>query len=126
MKAIPSRDTKPEKKLRSLLHKMGLRFRKDIEPVSGFRCKADIVFRKVRVCIFIDGCFWHGCPIHFKPPKTNRDWWEEKIKDNILRDRKKTILIKKNGWTVMRFWEHELKDDCIGEISKKIYKLVKK
>src|SRR4051794_13269539 len=71
MRAIPSRDTAPEIALRKALHRNGLRFRVDVAPVSELRCKADIVFRSARVCVFVDGCFWHGCPDHFSLPKAN-------------------------------------------------------
>ncbi|MBN2456667.1 MAG: very short patch repair endonuclease [Sedimentisphaerales bacterium] len=126
MKAIPSQDTGPEKKLRSFLHDTGLRFRKDVEPIPGIRCKADIVFRKTKLCIFIDGCFWHGCPLHFKPPKTNSEWWVEKINDNVERDRRKTLLIESNGWTVLRYWEHEINSEIISDIAQNVIRLVKR
>lgn len=126
MQAIPSRDTAPEKALRSILHRMGLRFRKDREPVEGVRCKADVVFRKARVCVFIDGCFWHRCPKHFRPPKTNTEWWLEKVKDNQERDNRKTMLIKKHGWMVLRYWEHEIQHDNTIKIATKISNAVKK
>lgn len=124
MQATPSRDTVPEKILRSTLHRMGLRFRKDTEPVEGIRCKADVVFRKARVCVFIDGCFWHGCPRHFQAPKTNTKWWLEKIDDNRKRDKRKTLTIKKRGWVVLRYWEHEIRQDTSVKIAKKIYRAV--
>jgi DNA mismatch endonuclease (patch repair protein) len=72
------------------------------------KCTADVVFTKQRLCVFVDGCFWHGCPIHFRVPNTNRDWWAEKIQDNKQRDSMQSIRLRGAGWTVMRFWEHEL------------------
>lgn len=126
MQAIPSRDTAPEKALCSILQAMGLRFRKDIEPIDGIRCKADVVFRTAKVCVFIDGCFWHGCPTHFRPPKTNVEWWLEKLQDNKNRDEKKALTIKKHRWIVLRYWEHEIRQDNIFKIGKKIYQVVMK
>ncbi len=125
MQATPSRDTAPEKALRSTLHRMGLRFRKDVRPVESVRCKADVVFTKAKVCVFIDGCFWHGCPEHFHPPKTNTEWWIEKIQDNINRDKAKTAIIEKNGWKVFRFWEHEIQGKRLNTITIMISNAVK-
>jgi len=113
MQAVASRDTGPEKRLRSALHRTGLRFRKDANVVDGIRCKADVVFRRERVCVFVDGCFWHGCRIHFTTPKTNAEWWLEKIQDNRRRDRRKTKRLRKKGWVVVRVWEHDVKNDLI-------------
>jgi DNA mismatch endonuclease (patch repair protein) len=71
-------------------------------------CKADIVFRRAGLCVFVDGCYWHGCPKHFRTPKVNAAWWNEKIADNRSRDRRKTAALRRRGWTVIRIWEHEL------------------
>lgn len=126
MQAIPSRDTTPEKTLRSILHRMGLRFRKDIQPIEGVRCKADFIFRKAKVCVFVDGCFWHGCPEHFQIPKTNTEWWLEKVRDNRERDTRKTMLIKGHGWMVLRYWEHEIQRDNTLKIATVISSIVKR
>ena len=75
MAANRSRDTKPELALRSILHSRGLRFRVDCSPLKGVRSRADIVFSKAKIAVFVDGCFWHGCPKHFIMPKTNSDYW---------------------------------------------------
>jgi DNA mismatch endonuclease (patch repair protein) len=78
--------------------------------------KPDFVFKKERIAIFIDGCFWHKCPIHFKMPKSNNEFWNTKINANVKRDKKVNTILKKEGWIVLRFWEHELKksiDNCI-------------
>lgn len=114
------RETEPEKLLTSVLHKAGLRFRKHLRPERSLRITADIVFRRQRVCVFIDGCFWHGCPLHFQLPKTNSDWWEEKIEDNKARDTRQTCQLGEHGWTVLRYWEHELTPDSLGRISAQI------
>ncbi len=126
MQATPQRDTAPEKTLRRTLHKLGLRYRLNSEPVKGLRCKADVVFRNSMVCVFIDGCLWHGCPKHFQPPKINTDWWLEKIEDNRRRDKRKTLMLKKHGWLVLRYWEHEIRQGNTIKIAKKIYQVVSK
>lgn len=107
-----SRDTVPEKVLRSLLHRMGLRYRVATKPMPGMRRTADLVFRPTRVAVFIDGCFWHGCPDHFVPPKTNPEYWQKKIGGNVQRDRDTDARLAQEGWLVLRFWEHEAPDAC--------------
>jgi len=102
--------TKPEVLLRSALHRAGLRFFKDYRPAAGLRCTADVVFPSQRVCVFVDGCFWHGCPRHFKVPKTHSAWWLEKIEDNRRRDRRQAAELRKRGWRVIRVWEHKLSE----------------
>ena len=121
MQANLARDTSPEKRLRSQLHRLGLRFRKNASPEPALRCKADIVFPRLRLCVFIDGCFWHGCPIHFQCPKTHASWWREKIQDNVLRDRRKNVALQHRGWRVLRFWEHDVManlDKCVRRIQR--------
>ena len=66
------------------------------------------MFRRPRVCVFVDGCFWHGCPRHFRLPKTNSEWWAEKIRDNMERDVRKTGELQDRGWEVIRVWEHDV------------------
>jgi len=111
MQAVKSRETKPEMQLRKTLHRLGMRYRVDCRPEKDLRCKADLVFRRVGVCVFIDGCFWHGCPQHFHCPDTNSDWWLEKINDNRERDERQRARLTKRGWLVIEFWEHELRED---------------
>ena len=108
MKANRPRDTAPELRLRRALHARKLRYRKDVRPASDLRCSADVVFSRCRVAVFVDGCYWHGCPEHFRAPKTNTRWWLEKIKGNRERDARKSAQLSTRGWTVLRFWEHEL------------------
>src|SRR5437867_118038 len=79
MESVRRRDTAPERRLRSLLHAMGLRFRVDVKPLPELRRKADIVFVRPRVAVYIDGCFWHGCPVHGTWPKQNAEFWRDKI-----------------------------------------------
>lgn len=102
-----SRDTQPERALRSAVHRRGLRFFVARRPVSGIRRTADLVFPGPRVAVFLDGCFWHGCPDHYVPPSTNPDYWRTKIAGNISRDRDTDNRLVAAGWTVIRFWEHE-------------------
>jgi DNA mismatch endonuclease (patch repair protein) len=107
MKAAKPRDTAPEKALRSALHRRGLRFRIDVKPVEGLNRKADIVFRSARVAVFVDGCFWHGCPIHGTRAKANAEFWDRKIEQNQERDLDTTRRLEAAGWQVVRVWEHE-------------------
>jgi len=101
-------DTNPERRLRSALHAAGLRFRKD-HPVrvDDLRVRADVVFPRQRVCVFLDGCFWHRCPEHATDPKRNADYWAPKLAANVARDRRVDETLTSSGWLVIRIWEHE-------------------
>ncbi|MEU4167582.1 very short patch repair endonuclease [Streptomyces sp. NPDC026665] len=102
-----SRDTAPEIAVRRLLHSSGLRYRVNV-PVPGMpRRTIDIVFGKAKLAVFMDGCFWHGCPEHATHPKANAEWWRAKLNKNMTRDRETTDHLLALGWTVLRFWEHE-------------------
>ena len=107
MKSQRTRDTKCELNIRKILHSNGFRYRVDIRPVSNLNRKADIVFPKLRVAIFVDGCFWHGCTHHRGPSKTNSEWWTNKISSNRQRDRDTDMRLESQGWIVIRVWEHE-------------------
>jgi DNA mismatch endonuclease, patch repair protein len=107
MRANRGRDTAPERRLRSLLHAQGLRYRVSTKPVPNLRRTADIVFPKARVAVFVDGCYWHGCPEHHRPAKVNSEFWRRKISDNQRRDVETTNALMDEGWTVIRCWEHE-------------------
>lgn len=107
MRANRSRDTTPEKLLRSALHGMGLRFRVSARPIPSLNRTADIVFRPARIAVFVDGCFWHGCLTHYTAPRANADFWRVKIQRNQERDRETDEQLAAAGWTVMRVWEHE-------------------
>ena len=120
MKAAKPRDTAPEKTLRSELHKRGLRYSVDARPIKELNRRADIVFRSAKVAIFVDGCFWHGCPIHGTQAKANAEFWKNKIKQNRIRDADTNKQLKKAGWRVIRVWEHE---DTV-KASEKIHKIV--
>jgi DNA mismatch endonuclease (patch repair protein) len=102
-----SRDTDPERALRSLLHRMGLRFRVHRRPVPGLRREADLVFAGARVAVFVDGCFWHCCPEHATSPRANGAWWAAKLAANVARDRDTDRRLAEAGWRVVRVWEHE-------------------
>lgn len=106
MQANRSRDTKPELAVRRAAHAFGLRYRVASRPLPGLRRTADLVFTKAKVAVFVDGCFWHGCPKHGSWPKTNAEWWQQKIRTNQRRDRDTDHMLKAQGWTVLRFWEH--------------------
>lgn len=106
MQAVLRSDTAAEVLLRRRLHAAGLRFRKEARPEWDVRCAADVVFRRQKVCVFIDGCFWHRCPVHFRLPKTNSAWWEEKIQATVDRDYRQQQILESRGWAVLRFWEH--------------------
>ncbi len=109
MSRISSRNTKPEKAVRSLLHRMGYRFRLHRKDLPG---KPDIVLPKYRTVVFVHGCFWHrheNCK-YTTTPKSNRDFWLEKFKKNIERDIAKTSLLEAAGWKVTVVWQCELSD----------------
>lgn len=101
------RDTEPELMVRRILFARGIRYRVDAKPEVDLRCKADILWRSTRLAVFVDGCFWHGCPIHATRPKANEEWWAQKLDGNIRRDRRVDADLAARGWSVLRFWEHE-------------------
>ncbi|WP_421874975.1 DNA mismatch endonuclease Vsr [Mycolicibacterium wolinskyi] len=108
MQANRSRDTKPELEVRRRLHRLGLRYRVAIAPEPGLRRRADIVFTRARVAVFIDGCFWHGCPQHGRSNfNHNADYWPTKIAANAARDADTNARLSEAGWLVLRYWEHE-------------------
>lgn len=117
MQAIRNRDTRPEKLVRKLVHAHGFRYRVCTRPLPDLRRTADMVFRPAKVAVFIDGCYWHGCPEHYVPPKTNPGYWSGKVTRNIARDRDTDKRLQEAGWTVLRFWEHESPDSCALKIT---------
>lgn len=109
------KDTSPELLLRRALWRSGIRYIVNSD-VFG---KPDIVFRRKKIAVFVDGCFWHMCPLHYQAPKDNRDYWEKKKAINQARDREVGECLAENGWFVLRFWEHEVKsnlDDCVSRV----------
>ena len=101
------RDTRPELSLRRELWRRGLRYRVDTAPASGIRRRADLVFSRARVAVFVDGCFWHCCPEHATTPKANGIWWSKKLVANVERDRDTDHRLNDAGWVAVRVWEHE-------------------
>lgn len=102
-----SRDTRPELAVRSAVHRMGLRYRVDARPIKGIRRTADLVFASARVAVFVDGCFWHGCPAHYVPSDVNREYWAAKISRNQARDSDTNHRLADEGWLPIRIWAHE-------------------
>ena len=120
MQAAKPRDTAAELAIRLLLHRKGLRYRVDSKPLKDVNRRADIVFRSAKVAIFVDGCFWHGCPVHGTQAKANAEFWRMKIERNQQRDAETTTQLEKAGWKVIRIWEHENPQ----EASEKIYNII--
>ena len=113
MAAIKRKDTRPETALRSALHRQGMRFRKDLPIRTAHRLvRPDIVFTRQKLAVFVDGCFWHGCPDHGTMPGRNSEWWRWKIGRNQARDRDTDEKLNALGWTVIHIWEHEDSDDA--------------
>jgi DNA (cytosine-5)-methyltransferase 1 len=107
MRAVRKVDTKPEIAVRSELHRLGYRFRKEHKVrAAGRKRSIDIAFPGDGLAVFVDGCFWHQCPEHGTVPKTNRGYWVPKLKRNVARDELVTASLKQSGWTVLRIWEH--------------------
>lgn len=111
------RDTLPELRVRHLVHAAGLRYRVDHPPLThNRRLRADMVFTRAKVAVFIDGCFWHGCPQHYVPSRTNTDYWGPKIAANAERDARNTELLETEGWTVLRFWAHTPAEEAAARV----------
>ncbi|WP_460960347.1 very short patch repair endonuclease [Parasphingorhabdus pacifica] len=107
MQANKGRDTKPELALRRAVHALGLRYRVSMRPLPAIRRTADMSFSRAKVAVFMDGCFWHGCPEHHTQSATNSEFWAEKVRRNRERDRETDRLLVEAGWSVIRVWEHE-------------------
>jgi DNA mismatch endonuclease, patch repair protein len=106
MQATKRKDTPGELALRAELRTLGLRYRLEY-PLAGTRRRADVAVPGVRLAVFVDGCFWHGCPQHGTWPKANAAWWRAKIGANQRRDRDTDSTLRDAGWMVLRFWEHD-------------------
>lgn len=111
------RDTRLELALRSRLHHAGYRYWIHRRPEPAFRCLADIVFPRLKLAVFVDGCFWHGCPTHGTLPVANGDWWRVKLEGNKARDRRNGLYLGARGWTVLRVWEHESVDGMYTSVA---------
>jgi DNA mismatch endonuclease (patch repair protein) len=119
MRANRGRDTAPELALRAALHRRGLRFYKDRRVVlrPGWQVRPDIVFPRLHVAVFVDGCYWHGCTTHRTIPVSNSEFWTTKIEGTRKRDAEQTKWLKAAGWTVLRIWEHEDTDDAVARVT---------
>jgi DNA mismatch endonuclease (patch repair protein) len=110
-------ETKPEVRLRSDLHRRGFRFRKDLAiPTELRKIKPDIVFTRAKVAVFVDGCFWHGCPEHQVIPGANPAYWVPKLRRNAERDHETNVALAEAGWTVIRVWEHEEPEEAAERV----------
>lgn len=119
MRANRGKDTGPELLIRRRLHSAGLRYRVHHRMrLAEVIVRPDIVFVRRRVAVFIDGCFWHGCPIHGSWPKANADFWRQKIEANRARDASHDRALREAGWYVVRIWEHEEADEAVARIRK--------
>jgi len=109
MRAVKSKRTKPENRLATMLARMGLKgWRRNVDLIVG---KPDVAFVNAHIAIFVDGCFWHGCPYcSRKLPETNREYWQRKIERNIALAKSYNRQLRHNGWSVIRIWEHEMAD----------------
>ena len=117
MQSNKGRDTRPELALRRAVHALGLRYRVSARPVPTVRRTADIVFPRARIAVFLDGCFWHGCPDHHTVAKTNATYWADKVEQNRRRDHETDEILKQAGWHVVRIWEHESPDESAIRIA---------
>ena len=115
------RDTKPELALRRAVWRLGLRYRVDVAPIRGRR-RADLVFTRAKVAVYVDGCFWHSCPTHATIPKANREWWVDKLQANTTRDRDTDTRLAEAGWEVVRVWEHEPVDRAARRVESVVRK----
>lgn len=116
-----TRDTGPELALRRRVHARGLRYTLDAAlPLPGVRRRADLLFSRARVAVFMDSCFWHACPIHATWPKANAAWWERKLRDNRRRDLDTDSLLSIAGWMSIRVWEHDDLDEAASGIAAEV------
>ena len=121
MQAIRATDTKPELAVRRLVHAAGLRYRVHTRPLPDLNRRADLVFTRARVAVFVDGCFWHGCPDHGRRRFDVNGWyWPEKIDRNVRRDAETNALLAEAGWLVLRAWEHEDPADVAATVARAV------
>ena len=111
-------DTKPESDIARACFALGLRYRKDVD-IPEAKTRGDLVFKKHKLVVFVDGCFWHGCPWHYRTPKTRSEWRDAKIEKNKKRDVIKTRKLRRLGWKVVRVWEHVDPDKAAMKILSK-------
>lgn len=115
MARIRGKDTTPEMRLRRALFAQGMRYRIDFKTPHG---RADVVFTRRRIAIFVDGCFWHGCPEHYVRPRSRTEFWSGKLRGNVARDQRQTRALEASGWRVLRLWEHEVFEDLAGAVDR--------
>jgi DNA mismatch endonuclease (patch repair protein) len=120
MRAVRRSQTSPEQALFRAMSKWGFRASRNTRPVSDLKIKADLVLRGHRLCIFVDGCFWHSCPKHGTVPATNASWWAEKLADVRRRDRRQTRLLRAVGWSVLRIWEHDITETRFEKLNRRV------
>ena len=111
MRRIVARDTEPELLLRHTLWRLGIRYRIHVKTPAG---RADFANNRQRWAVFVDGCFWHGCPEHYVMPRSRKDFWSNKLSQNVARDARQTSVLLSQGWVVIRFWEHDVRSDTAG------------
>jgi DNA mismatch endonuclease (patch repair protein) len=107
MQSNRSKNTQPELALRRALYARGLRYRVCARPVPELRQTADVIFRSVKVAVEVYGCFWHGCPEHYRAPSANSEFWSKKVEQNRRRDNENAQRLRSAGWTLEVVWEHE-------------------
>lgn len=117
MEAAKPKNTLPEIKLQTALAELGINFETDVKPIEDLHRRADVLIREGKIAIFVDGCFWHGCPIHGTQAKANAEFWADKIKRNQERDLDTNEHLEAAGWTVIRIWEHEDPNDAAKQIA---------
>jgi DNA mismatch endonuclease (patch repair protein) len=118
MRSVRQRNNQNEMMLRSALYHLGARFRVHKRIIPGHTRTADVVFARIKVAVFVDGCFWHSCPRHNSLPKANRGWWKAKLAANVKRDRHSDLVLRRGGWRVIRVWEHEDVENAARRILK--------
>lgn len=118
MRSNRNTDTRPEMRVRSELHRRGFRFRKQFVVALGGHRKVttDVAFTRQRLAVFVDGCFWHVCPIHGVAPRANSWYWTPKLHRNVERDRELDRLLETAGWRVVRVWEHDAVSDAADAV----------
>jgi DNA mismatch endonuclease (patch repair protein) len=116
MQANRSRDTAPELALRRAVHALGLRYRVAARPLPAVRRTADLVFSKAKVAVFMDGCFWHGCPVHHTVAVRNGQYWADKVERNRRRDSDTDQRLAAEGWVALRVWEHEAPEEAAQRV----------
>ncbi|MYI56597.1 MAG: DNA mismatch endonuclease Vsr [Acidimicrobiia bacterium] len=116
MRSNKGRDTSPELALRRRVHRLGLRYRVNERPLPSLRRTGDLVFRRSKLVVFVDGCFWHSCPDHGSLPAARQEWWAAKLERTVQRDRETNEALRAAGWTVLRIWEHEDMDEAAQRV----------